>query len=63
MLHSFFAHRLNRRPMLELDAINAGYSDFRALAGVLLEVRPGEVVAVVGLNCANEAIHEAYLGF
>jgi hypothetical protein len=34
MLHSFFARCLNRLPMLELDAINAGYGGFRALAGV-----------------------------
>jgi ABC-type multidrug transport system fused ATPase/permease subunit len=59
---SIFACCLNRLPMLELDAITAGYGGFRALAGVLLEVRPDEAVAVVGPKGANEAIQEAYLG-
>ena len=38
---------MNRNPMLELDAIDAGYGGFQALAGVTLEVRLGEAVAVL----------------
>ena len=40
--------------MLELIAIDAGYSGFQALLGVSLEVRSGEAVAVIGPNGAGK---------
>ena len=43
------------RPLLELRAIDAYYSDFQALFGVSLRVRAGEVVAVIGANGAGKS--------
>ena len=40
--------------MLEIGAVDAGYSGFQALFGVSLEVRGGEAVAVIGPNGAGK---------
>ncbi|MBI4636008.1 MAG: ABC transporter ATP-binding protein [Candidatus Rokubacteria bacterium] len=40
--------------MLRLDAIDAYYGDLQALAGVSLEVREGEILALVGANAAGK---------
>ena len=42
-------------PLLEVRALDAFYGDFQALFGVLLRVRPGEVVAVIGANGAGKS--------
>ena len=41
--------------MLRLDGIDAFYGDLQALAGVSLEVRDGEIVALVGANAAGKS--------
>ena len=41
-------------PMLELDAVDAGYGPFRAIFGVNLSVAPGSVLAVLGSNGAGK---------
>ncbi len=40
--------------MLRLEAVDAFYGDLQALHGVSLEVRQGEVVALVGANAAGK---------
>ncbi len=40
--------------MLELEAIDAGYSGFQALFGVSMRVEAGEAVAVIGANGAGK---------
>jgi branched-chain amino acid transport system ATP-binding protein len=42
-------------PLLDIDAIDAFYSDFQALAGVSLRVDTGQVVAVIGANGAGKS--------
>jgi branched-chain amino acid transport system ATP-binding protein len=37
-------------PMLELDAVDAGYGPFRAIFGVSFTLAPGRVLAVLGSN-------------
>jgi branched-chain amino acid transport system permease protein len=39
-----------RAPILELDAIEAGYGDLRVLQGVSMSVRPGTIEVVLGRN-------------
>jgi len=41
-------------PMLQVDALSAGYGPIRALDGVSLEVAPGELVAIIGANGAGK---------
>ena len=40
--------------MLTLEAIDAFYGDLQALFGVSLEVREGEILALVGANAAGK---------
>jgi branched-chain amino acid transport system ATP-binding protein len=40
--------------MLELAAVNAGYSGFQALFGISMSVKAGEAVAVIGANGAGK---------
>jgi branched-chain amino acid transport system ATP-binding protein len=40
--------------LLQLDAVEAGYGDLTAVAGVSLEVREGEAVALIGSNGAGK---------
>jgi branched-chain amino acid transport system ATP-binding protein len=40
--------------LLRLDAVEAGYGDLTAVAGVSLEVREGEAVALIGSNGAGK---------
>jgi branched-chain amino acid transport system ATP-binding protein len=42
-------------PLLGVDAIDAFYGDFQALAGVSLRVDAGQVVAVIGANGAGKS--------
>jgi branched-chain amino acid transport system ATP-binding protein len=42
-------------PVLDIDAIDAFYGDFQALAGVSLHVDAGQVVAVIGANGAGKS--------
>jgi branched-chain amino acid transport system ATP-binding protein len=41
--------------LLRLDGIGAGYGDLQALAGLSLEVRAREIVALVGANAAGKS--------
>ena len=40
--------------LLRLDGVEAGYADLTAIAGVSLEVRDGEAVALIGSNGAGK---------
>ena len=40
--------------LLRLDGVEAGYGDLTAIAGVSLEVRPGEAVSLIGGNGAGK---------
>ena len=41
-------------PLLRLEAVEAGYGDMTAVRDVSLEVRPGEIVALIGSNGAGK---------
>jgi branched-chain amino acid transport system ATP-binding protein len=45
---------LELTPMLELRGIEAGYGDIAVLHGIDLEVRAGEIVALIGANGAGK---------
>ncbi|MEK7385565.1 MAG: ATP-binding cassette domain-containing protein, partial [candidate division NC10 bacterium] len=40
--------------LLRLDGLEAGYGDMTAIRGVSLEVRQGEIVALIGSNGAGK---------
>ena len=42
-------------PLLQIRALDAYYGDFQALFGVSLDVRAGEVLAVIGANGAGKS--------
>ncbi len=42
-------------PLLELDGIAAGYGDLQVLHGLTMDVRAGEVVALMGTNGAGKS--------
>jgi branched-chain amino acid transport system ATP-binding protein len=41
-------------PLLQVEGLDAGYGDVQILWGVTLEVRPAEVVALIGANGAGK---------
>jgi len=46
---------MNQGTVLEVDSIDVFYGGFQALRGVSLEVRAGEIVALVGANGAGKS--------
>ena len=42
------------KPLLALEDVHAGYGAMEVLRGISLEVRPGEVVALIGANGAGK---------
>jgi branched-chain amino acid transport system ATP-binding protein len=46
---------MSEAPLLEVDALDAYYGDFRALFGVSMKVAAGQVVAVIGANGAGKS--------
>jgi branched-chain amino acid transport system ATP-binding protein len=44
----------DRRPLLEVDRLNAGYGQMQVLREVSLEIYPSEIVALVGSNGAGK---------
>ena len=42
------------RPMLEVRGLGVSYGGIRAVDGVSLEVRPGEIVSIIGANGAGK---------
>ena len=45
----------NKRPLLRVNNINTFYGDFQALWDVSLEVREGEIVALIGANGSGKS--------
>lgn len=44
----------DRRPLLEVDGVSAGYGEMRVITDVSLEIYPSEIVALVGSNGAGK---------
>jgi branched-chain amino acid transport system ATP-binding protein len=44
----------DRRPLLEVDRVSAGYGEMRVINDVSLEIYPSEIVALVGSNGAGK---------
>ena len=43
------------QPLLELDAVSAGYGPVQALSAVSIRVMPGEIVTLIGANGAGKS--------
>jgi branched-chain amino acid transport system ATP-binding protein len=41
-------------PLLRLDGVQVGYGGIKALRGISLDVKPGEIVAMIGANGAGK---------
>ena len=53
-----------RRPVLEVEDVDTYYGDSHVLQGVSLEVRPGEVLAILGRNGAGKTtLVRSIIGF
>lgn len=46
---------MSEEPLLQVDGLEAFYGDFKALFGVSLMVKPGQVVAMIGANGAGKS--------
>ena len=44
-----------RTSLLQVEGLDLYYGDAQALAGVSLEIAPGEIVAIVGANGAGKS--------
>ncbi len=44
----------DRRPLLEVDRVSAGYGEMRVISDVSLDIYPSEIVALVGSNGAGK---------
>ena len=51
---SDIGHRTSDQPLLELSNVDAGYGPIRALHGITLNVRAGEIVTLIGCNGAGK---------
>lgn len=57
-------HRSAAQPLLQVDAVHLGFGGIRALSGVSLSAREGEITAVIGPNGAGKtSLFNAISGF